>query len=323
MTGVPPTRFPGSVTTAPPRRPLRESRPDPGTAAGPDPLLHRLSVLDDEHLLEAGEGHHRRGRKHDGGAVGVDHDLGARERAGAKLPALVRHLGLDDQRAVLLLDGRAQAGHAAGVRGGVPSSRTRTACPTRTEGASRSGTATRSRSGWTRTRPNTGAPAARYSPPRRGVPARPRRSARSAPRRPAAAGPGRGSSSARRAVPDGSGSPPGRPDSGSRRPEAWTGTHRPRTGRSNSFRELRRAVPAQARLLEHRPGLAHQRGLLGIDAFARAVSREPQPGAHLAEGASACSTRRRNPSGRGGRGAALSAPGSPGRPRFRSRGRRP
>ena len=50
------------------------------------------------------------------------------------------------------------------------------------------------------------------------------------------------------------------------------------------LRELRHAIPVQARLLEHRPGLAHQRGLLGIDALVRAVPWEPQPGAHLAEG---------------------------------------
>ena len=50
------------------------------------------------------------------------------------------------------------------------------------------------------------------------------------------------------------------------------------------FRESRDAVPVQARLLEHRPRLAHQRGLLGIDALVRAVPGEPQPGAHLTEG---------------------------------------
>ena len=47
---------------------------------------------------------------------------------------------------------------------GSPSTVTRTGCPRRTSAASRSGTESRSRKGWRRTRVTTGAPAARYSP---------------------------------------------------------------------------------------------------------------------------------------------------------------
>ena len=47
---------------------------------------------------------------------------------------------------------------------GSPSTVTRTGWPRRTSAASRSGTESRSRKGWRRTRVTTGAPAARYSP---------------------------------------------------------------------------------------------------------------------------------------------------------------
>ena len=286
MTGVPPTRFPGFGHDRLARGdPFENLHPIAGTAAGPDPLFHGLPVLDDEHLLEAGEGHYRRGRNHDGGAVGLDHDLGARERAGAKLPVLVRHLGFDVQRAVLLLDGRAQAGDTAGVHRGVSLQQDPDRLPD----------------------PHGGSVPFRHRHPEpervdpdqgehrsAGGQVLAHRSAafpngpvdRRAQHRVGQLLPGQGEARA----------PLGKhfltvPDLFQGGLVAALGDQKLGLGRVDLgpgdqilFRELSRAIPIQARLLEHRPGLAHQRGLLGIDAFGRAVPGETQSGAHLAEG---------------------------------------
>src|SRR3990172_6887837 len=92
--------------------PLENFHPVARFPPGPDPLLHGKTVLDAEHLLDAGEGHDRRGRHKDGGAVVLDYDLRARECTGAQPAFPVRDLGLHDKRTVLFLDRRTQSDHA-------------------------------------------------------------------------------------------------------------------------------------------------------------------------------------------------------------------
>ena len=286
MTGVPPTRFPGSTTTgSPAATPSRISTRSPERR----PVRIRFSTafpsLTTNTFSRPAKVTTVAGRNHDGGAVGIDHDLGARERAGAKLPVLVRHLGLDDQRAVLLLDGRAQAGHATGVRHGVPLQQDPDRLPD----------------------PHGGCVPFRHRHPKpervdpdqaehrsAGGQVLAHRSAafphgpvdRRAQHRVGQLLPGQGEARA----------PLGKhflavPDLFQGGLVAALGDQQLGLGRVDLgpgdvilFRELRHAIPIQARLLEHRPGLAHQRGLLGIDAFGRAVPGKPQPGAHLAEG---------------------------------------
>src|SRR5215207_6726245 len=93
-------------------------RPGVGAAARGDGLLPGLAVLDRDDLLDAGEGDDGVGRHGDGHVAAVGDDLGAREAARSEA-ARVRDLRLDDEHAVLLVDGRAQAHDAAGVEAAV------------------------------------------------------------------------------------------------------------------------------------------------------------------------------------------------------------
>src|SRR4030043_490128 len=56
----------------------------------------------------------------DAGGAGGEPAPRPRDRAGPEPALPVRHLGLHDQRPVLLLEGRTQAGHAPGMLYGVP-----------------------------------------------------------------------------------------------------------------------------------------------------------------------------------------------------------
>src|SRR5712691_10248694 len=82
-------------------------------------LLDRAAVLHAEHLLDTGEDDDRRRGHEDRRLIGPHHDLGLGERARAQYRALVRHLGLDRQRSVLLLDRRGQPDDAAAVDGRI------------------------------------------------------------------------------------------------------------------------------------------------------------------------------------------------------------
>src|SRR5262245_36788889 len=89
------------------------------TAPGGHPDLSGLALADDQHLLDAGEDDDR-GRRHRHHRLAhLGHDLDPRERARPQEPALVRHLGLDQQRPVLLLDDRGQPHHTPAVERGI------------------------------------------------------------------------------------------------------------------------------------------------------------------------------------------------------------
>src|SRR5947209_1220883 len=89
-------------------------RPGVGASARGDGLLSGLAVLDRDDLLDACEGDDGARGHGDRRVAAVGDDLGVGEAAGSKR-AGVTDLGLDDEHAVLLVDGRTQAHDAARV----------------------------------------------------------------------------------------------------------------------------------------------------------------------------------------------------------------
>src|SRR5205085_9161916 len=87
-------------------------------AARRDGLLFGLAVLDGDDLLDAREGDDGARRNRDRHVAAVRDYLGVREAAGPQR-AGVRYLGLDDEHAVLLVDGRAEANDVSGVESAV------------------------------------------------------------------------------------------------------------------------------------------------------------------------------------------------------------
>src|SRR6267378_3043353 len=90
-----------------------------GAPAGLHAHLDDLALAHHEQLLDARKRHQRGGGHANDGLRAVGDDLRAGERARLQHRVLVRHLRLDQQRAVLLLHDRAQAHDAAVVDGGV------------------------------------------------------------------------------------------------------------------------------------------------------------------------------------------------------------
>ena len=158
VTGWPPTRLPGSTTTgspaatpsristrSPARRPVRTrfSTALPSST----PITFSMPAKRDD-----GGGGHQHGRL---GRLG--HDLGPAKAPGRSRPSGFGTSASTMQRAVVLADRRADPRHASGV-GRRDRPRPSAAPPgrSRTPAASRSGTARRRRSGWTRTSTTTG-----------------------------------------------------------------------------------------------------------------------------------------------------------------------
>ena len=206
-------------------------------------------------------------------------------RAGAA--ALVRHLGLDEQGAVLLADRRGEAGDRAPCTAvGSPSTLTSTRLSRPHAGRLALGHGQPEPQRVERTRVTTGAPAARYSPAdaRRSLTApsigeRPRRGRRAA---------GAPSSSSERrwsstAWPD-CAPPRARPGTGPRpprgRPPRLSSCAR---GDEPLLPEPLRALAGQLRLVEHGARLPDEGGLLDIHAVVGSVGRQPEPSARLLE----------------------------------------
>ena len=129
--------------------------------AGPDLLLDRLPPFDPDHLLDAGEADDRGGGNEDGRVADWTTIAARANEPGRRAPsALGTSASTIRVRLSSLIEGLMRATLPVRLVG-TPSTVSSTGWPTRTPSASRSGTESFSRNGWTRTRTATGAPAAR------------------------------------------------------------------------------------------------------------------------------------------------------------------